>query len=350
MNVLFCFLALFAFSCQTGDELPAEIRNDGTTAFSGNAMTMDYKILIGQILSQKQIIESQAIIKKTFRDTDAIFNKWNPNSELSRLNSQKSGISTPLSLELWRLFKETDDIVKLSQGMFDPTIEPIQALWKQKLQQGKIPEKEEIQKLAPAIGWDKVSFHDGIFIKRHDLTQLDFGGIAKGLCIDMLIERLEEAGFFNLYVEWGGEIRAKGTHPEERPWTVCISHLGDTNPDRAIDKIYLKNLAIATSGDYLQNWTINREPEPDIARQKITGKDVSEKTVTFFHIFDPVTLMPLETMHHSIASASVTASNCAFADGLATVMMMFQSVDEATLWMANVKEQYSEISFWIVTH
>jgi len=337
-SLLFVGLTFLLATCQSPNSPQIEKRTDGTTAFAGQAMTMQYKILIGQDISHEQSTQITKIINKTFHDTDTIFNKWNPDSELSKLNRQKAGVTTPLSPNLLRLFNETDQIVALSQGKFDPTIEPIQELWKQKLQQEKIPNDEEIQAIAPSVGWNKISFKDGIFKKENDHTKLDFGGIAKGLCIDMLVERLNGAGFPNLFVEWGGEIRASGHHPQNRPWTVYISRLGDSDPDHAISTLYLNDQAIATSGDYLQNWTV-RYPYNE-------GK---EKTITYFHIFDPQTLHPIEATYTSVASTSVIASSCTLADGLATIPMMFPSTKEAAAWAEGIKEQLPETSFWIIS-
>lgn len=299
---------------------------------------MEYKVLIGQEIDQILTIRIMETLAETFRDTDRIFNKWNPQSELSKLNAQKAEVSTPLSPHLLRLFKETDQIVKLSQGKFDPTIEPLQHLWKQKLKTGTVPNHNEIQTIAPAIGWDKISFAQGYFRKEHDLTQLDFGGIAKGLCIDLIVERLNEAGISSLYVEWGGEIRVCGCHPQGRPWTVYITHLEDTDPDHAIATLSLNDQAIATSGDYLQNWPV-----------KLSDHEENGRIATYFHIFDPATLQPFEITEVSIASVSVVAPSCALADGLATVPMMFSSSKEATEWANTIKEKFPEISFWIVS-
>lgn len=338
MNLFFALLATLLISCQSPNSPQTEKRSDGTTVFFGEAMTMQYKILIGQEIDSEKNTIIAKIIEKTFYNTNAIFNKWNPDSEVSKLNWQKAGVATPLSPDLLRLFREADKIVVLSQGRFDPTIEPLQALWKKKLQQGKIPSEEEIAMIAPSIGWDKIHFTDGIFQKMHDQTQLDFGGIAKGLCIDMLVERLNEAGIANLFVEWGGEIRASGHHPQGRLWTVYISRLGDCNPDKAIATLSLDEQAIATSGDYLQNWTV-----------RLCDPSGQERTASYFHVFDPHTLRPLEASHTSVASASVIAPQCALADGLATVLMMFSSTEEAATWAMEVKEQIPDTAFWIVS-
>jgi thiamine biosynthesis lipoprotein len=336
--VIALLFALLLVSCQTADLPHIEKLSNGVVTFEGNAMTMHYKVMIGHEIDASQMQRISSIIWKTFDETNTILNKWNPYSELSKLNQQKSNVSTPLSPILLRLFKETDHIVTLSEGRFDPTIESIQNLWREKLKIGTIPQDFETQKLAPAVGWDKISFKGGFFKKENDLTKLDFGGIAKGLCVDILVENLLAEGFQNIYVEWGGEIRVAGEHPQNRPWTIFISRLGDMNSENAIATLKLENQAIATSGDYLQNWNVIEE-----------DTEGNKQNVTYFHIFDPKSLKPIKMTPHSVASTSVVAANCALADGLATVPMMFSTSDEALLWAEKIKEKYPEIAFWIIS-
>lgn len=299
------------------------------TMFSDNVMTIDYRILIGETLSNEQKAKVQEIINRTFSKVNQVYNKWNEHSEISTLNKLKAGERFALSYELEQFLLQTQKIVEISNGRFDPTIEPLQQLWKSHLSVGKIPSDEEINAIIPAIGWDKIHFENGSFYKDHDLTRIDLGGIAKGYCVDLLVESFNAAGFSNVFVEWGGEIRTSGQHPDNRPWNIFISRLGDSNPEHAIDTLSLKDQAIATSGDYLQNWDV--------------------KPTTYFHIFDPKTYRPLEITQHSVASASVLAPTCMLADGLATVAMMFPNIEEAQAWAERVKEQLPETQFWLVS-
>lgn len=299
-------------------------------------MTIDYRILIGHALNSSEKNSIFEIIKRTFDEVNQIYNKWNPLSELSQLNRLKAGIKVRLSPQLEQLLLLTDKIVRLTEGRFDPTIEPLQALWKKYLEQGKIPSTTEVQSIASVIGWNKIHFERGSFYKDADETSLDLGGIAKGYCVDLLVERLNQAGFENVFVEWGGEIRASGEHPDKRPWTIFISRFGNTNPEKAIAVLSLRGQAIATSGDYLQNWQIESE-----------GK--AQEKISYFHVIDPVALQPRIATQQSIASASVLASTCAMADGLATAAMMFSSIQEAQEWADQMKMQIPELSFWIVS-
>lgn len=339
--MLLCSLLLvFMMACQNSNEMVVERRQEagGTTLFSGEVMTMRYKIIVGAILGDNQIDKIKELIHSTFQEVNLIYNKWNPDSELSQLNRLKAGVKVEISPALEHLFKETQLIVELSNGLFDPTIEPLQQLWKEKLNQEKIPSDAELNGIASMIGWDKVHVADGLFYKDHEGVKLDFGGIAKGLAIDLLVERLENLGHKDVFVEWGGEIRAAGLHPEQRLWKIYISHLGDDDPEHAIDTVSLDNQAIATSGDYLQNWSVWAQEEKNV-----------QKRVTYFHIFDPYTLRPLKASNTSVASVSVVASNCVFADGLATAAMLCADSATANKWAEEIKVLYPEVSFWIVS-
>lgn len=303
--------------------------------FSGNVMFMNYRILIGSTLNSDSKKRIEGIISDVFNEINTIYNKWNPNSELSKLNRLKSGEHAILSKELARFLLRTQYIVELSHGRFDPTIEPIQQLWKETLSKGERPTTQEIKLLSPAIGWNKIHFDETTFYKDHDDTALDLGGIAKGLAVDMILERLEQDGHVNLFVEWGGEIRVSGSHPDNRPWNIFISRFGNTQPEQAIAHLSLFNEAIATSGDYLQNWTIY-----EVNHKKVT---------TYFHIIDPHTHQPLVATPKSIASASIIAPNCMLADALATTAMLFESKTEATEWLSEVQKQIPGLKFYLFT-
>lgn len=321
--LLFFILVLTACNVQSNKEV---------TVFSGIEMTINYRILVGGSLNPDEKNRISNLIQATFDEVNRIYNKWNPASELSQLNNLKAEISVSISKELEGLLKLTDQIVQLTDGRFDPTIEPLQKLWKNYLEQGYTPPLSEIQALIPAIGWNKIHFREGLFHKDHDSTCLDLGGIAKGYCVDLLVNRLNQAGFNNVFVEWGGEIRTSGEHPSRRPWTIFISRLGSTNPEEAIAILSLKNEAIATSGDYLQNWTVANE---------------EGALISYFHVIDPFHYQPLKVDNDNVASASVLASSCAFADGLATAAMTFPSVQEARAWGERLRNQFPELSFWI---
>ena len=325
-----CILILCILGLLVGCQEPSHPQPH-TTTFTGNAMTIDYKVIIGQPV---EIQHTQILIEDIFHEVNLIYNKWNPSSELSYINEMPAAVQHRLSPGLYRLLQQTDHIVSLTQGRFDPTIASLHDLWKSKLERGETPSKKEIAAIAPEVGWSHIHFIDGIFTKDSDGIKLDLGGIAKGLCVDILLERLNAQGYSDVYVEWGGEIRVSGHHPAGRPWTIYISRLGDTDPAHAIATIPLQDQAIATSGDYMQYWTV---------------QDRLGKTTTYSHIIDPRNGTPLVVNPGSIASASVVAETCALADALATAAMLFDTAKDAQEWLEKIKKDHPSLSFWILT-
>ncbi len=303
-----------------------------TTVFSGIAMTIPYKVIVGKSLESEDRSRVQQLIEEKFDEVDRIYNDWNPRSELSTLNQLKANKQVRISKKLENLLALTSDIVTLTDGVFDPTVAPLHKLWKSTLESGRVPSDEEIETISPAIGWHNIHFSNGIFYKEHDETALDLGGIAKGFCVDLITESLVESGFRDVYVEWGGEIRAAGKHPQGRPWTVFISHLGNPDPSHAIATLALFDQAIASSGDYWQFWVVEN--------------DKGEK-VTYSHIVNPKTLKAIQPTSTSIASSNVRASNCTLADALATTLMLFKDSDEGTKWIKSIEKKYPNIQFWI---
>ncbi len=299
--------------------------------FDGREMTIDYRIIVG--MNEDDRPELDGIISRTFGEIDRIYNKWNPHSEVSKLNRLRAHEVAAISPELETFLQMTAEMVNLSGGRFDPTIEPLQQIWKDHLELGKIPSQQVIQDILPVVGWDKLHFGRGEFYKDHDMTSFDLGGIAKGYCVDLLLERIVAAGFDNVLVEWGGEIRAHGRHPDERPWRVFVGRFDDGDPQHAITHLGLTNQAIATSGDYLQNWSVVED---------------GAETV-YYHIIDPLTAQPLSSTMASVASATVVAPTCVQADALATVAMMHPSLAVARAWADRISQQNPAIKFWLIS-
>lgn len=300
--------------------------------FSAEKMTIDYDILIGDPLTSNQMHAIQTIIDQTFAEVDSIYNKWNPHSEVSYLNRLPAYQPVKISSALLRLLKQVDKFVWLSEGRFDPTIEPLAQLWKEKLNEGLIPSQEDLNDIKPCIGWNRIHLENDLFYKDDSRVQIDLGGIAKGLCVDLLVERLNQAGFQHVFVEWGGDIRASGQHPEGRSWNVYIRRFEDPRPSQAIAYLALKDQALATSGNYFQYWTIT---------------DHQGQEHVYGHIFNPLTLQPLEVKSDHIESASLLAPDCLTADSLAKILLFFDSTEELENWLDKLKAEVPNLSYWI---
>lgn len=297
----FIFL-LLAFFCLKGSPPPV-------TEFTGAAMSIPYRILVGD-LSQKDQKRVHNAIAETFTLIDTHFNQWNPYSEASYINAGVGRME--ISEQMQSFLQLIERLVTLSEGQFDPTIEPAWQLWKARLTAGRIPSEQEIEELRAYVGWSHIDLRKGYLIKRDSRVKLNFDAVAKGYAVDILLHKLAGEGYRSIYVEWGGEIKTLGEHPSLRPWNIEVAHLPGL-------EIAISDLAIATSGDYYQKWP------------------VAEKLYT--HIVNPNTLKALE-VKEAFHTTSVITSSCAAADALATAAMIAPKI-----WREKVEREYPSIQF-----
>lgn len=315
---LLCFALCFLVACQ---------KTPPTTTFSGVEMTIPYRIVIGHSLTSAQMAMAQKIIQTTFSEVDSTFNQWNPNSEISRFNRQPAHEPFALSPALTDFLQRCDELVELTEGRFDPTVEPLWTLWLQNLREGQAPDALELARVALMVGWKHLKLHGNHLTKDVAGVSLNFDSVSKGHCVDLLLDRFKAAGFSGVLVEWGGEMRAMGQHPEARAWRVAIRSIdGQEQPVANLDLI---DSAVATSGDYLQYWTIGNG-------------------ATYTHIVDPITLRAVQIQPGTVASISVLAPDCMLADALATATMAWGSADAAEPWMKRVQAKLPGVQFWFV--
>jgi thiamine biosynthesis lipoprotein len=280
--------------------------HDPLQHFRGIAMTIPYHIAVDNPCP-KEVIQT---IEATFAQVHDTFDKWNPTSEVSRFNNWKSTEPFECSDMLWHLLQWCDLFYTISCGAFDPTVEPLETLWIEKLEQGTTPSTDDLSHLPP-VGWHQVQLQEkNVVRKSHPDLQLDLGGIAKGYAVDLLVERLSSFNLHSIYVEWGGEIRVQGPHPEGRPWKIGIS--SPVAPSRPLRVVELQDASLATSGDYYQYWDVLHSAEKK----------------RFFHVFDVKALKPMEVTEKSIISATVQHETCLVADAIATILLMAKDKEQ----------------------
>lgn len=274
--------------------------------FEGVRMTIPYQILVSGRLDGADRARVQEIIHQVFELVDHHFNNWNPEAEISCFNRCGPDTIFALSEPLYALLCKADQLVTLTEGRFDPTIAPLCSLWRDALEGESFPAEAAIQEARLLTGWHHLSFAEGACVKDADGIAIDLCGLSKGYAVDLIVEKLGEAGFLDVHVCWGGEIRAAGHHPSGRPWNAAL-----TSPqnDGIVGLIDLGDSAVATSGDYQHYWMVGDR--------------------IYSHICDPRTGYPIAIEATMVASATVTAPTCWLADGLATAAMLATSPEEA---------------------
>jgi len=198
------------------------------------------------------------------------------------------------ALERRQLLEMAYEVLRLSDGAFDPRVAPLVALWGF---DGGEPSPPPPGALTVAVarladlGWP--SSAAGL---ERDPELLHFGAWAKGHAVDRAIAVLEREGLRAGLVNAGGEIRGFG-----RDWRVGVQH--PRLPGAMLAVFEPGELAVATSGDYEQFF--------------------EHDGVRYHHLLDPRTGEPAR----SCQSATVLARSCALADALATAVFVMGPAD-----------------------
>ncbi|MFY8135112.1 MAG: FAD:protein FMN transferase [Aquimonas sp.] len=270
----------------------------------GQSMGTGWSVLIGDPGAEE--VRARPLIEAELQRVVAQMSTWEPDSDLSRFNAAAPGSQHPVPAQLQAVLRAALALAEDSGGAFDPTVGPLVELWG--FGPGRprqaAPAPAEIEALRSRIGWQRVRFEGGRLIQPGGLS-LDLSAIAKGYAVDRIAERLLEAGYLNLLIEVGGELRAQGQHPDGRPWRVGLE---GPSVGGAATGIVLRDRAVATSGDYRQFF------EQDGRR--------------YSHMIDPRSGQPIAQAGIAV---SVVHASCMQADGLATTLSVL-GPEEGVRW------------------
>ncbi len=158
--------------------------------------------------------------------------RYDPESELARLNARAADSPVAVSEELWEMLSTGLRIGEASGWVFDITVAPLVDVWDvtgRAERGGAPPAQEEIDAAMQLVGADKLLLDEeahSVFFTRRGMG-IDLGGIAKGYALDRAREALAsrgvEAGVIDMIstsLTLGEKPRAAGG-PE---WTIGVSN------------------------------------------------------------------------------------------------------------------------------
>jgi len=221
---------------------------------------------------------------------EALLSKYDPDSEISRLN--KSGL-LKVSPETIYILQKAKEIWLASGGAFDVTVGPLMDLWGFTDKKYACPQEGQIKKALSYIGMDKISFNNKNNVVKFKIRgiKIDLGAIAKGYALDCAVNKLKEANVGSCLINAGGQIHALGDK-FGRPWKIAIKN---PRANGMLDFLELSDKAVSTSGDYEQYFL--------------------KGDTRYSHIFNPKTGYPADS---GVISATVIAPDGLTADALCT--------------------------------
>lgn len=267
-----------------------------------NGLTMGTTYQVKIVPDNVAVPEDMAVqIQQTLDRMDNIFTTYRADSELMQLNQSAVKSSFSVSADMLKVLQVSTQIYRLTDGAFDPTVGPLVNLWGfgPDPSLDSVPPKDKIKTLLAKVGLGKLEIDtlDSSARRTADI-QLDLSAVAKGFAVDVVAELLDSLGLDNYLVEVGGELRLRGVKANHQPWRIAVES-PSLERREAQQALTPGDVGVATSGDYRNYF------EKD-------GRHYS-------HTIDPRTGYPVV---HRLASVTVIAENTAYADALATGLMV----------------------------
>jgi len=251
----------------------------------------DNRVMMGtfvEVISPDK--DAAGIVFGEMKRLENLLSKYNADSEISRLN--KLG-ALRVSADTFYILQKSKQFWRLSDGAFDVTVGPLVDLWGFTDKKYHLPDKRDLRKDLILVGSDKMIFNldDNVVKFKLSGMKVDLGAIAKGYAIDCAVKKLKEYGIKSCLINSGGQIYCLGDK-FGKPWRVAIK---SPRGKEFIDYLELKDLSVATSGDYEQYFIKDNK--------------------RYCHILNPKTGFPANS---NIASVTVVSPSALTADALAT--------------------------------
>ncbi|WP_444452903.1 FAD:protein FMN transferase [Rhodobacter capsulatus] len=162
---------------------------------------------------------------------EGIFSLNRSDSALARLNAAGSLSEPPF--ELLECLAQADSVHAATGGLFDPTVQPLWALYATRFSAGGAPTEAEIATALQKVDWTKVAY-DSRRVTLAPGQALTLNGIAQGFIADKVAVLLRERGLDRILIDTG-EFHALGPQPDGKPWPVQLASGGEVDlADRAL--------------------------------------------------------------------------------------------------------------------
>ncbi len=262
-------------------------------------------------------------------DYERLLSRTREGSDLYRIAHRREGErDVAVHEETARLLQDALDYAALSEGAFDPTVEPLSALWTRVREEEKLPSPEEVAACLSRVGYERVQIlplydPDRVWVPSPALAQeaseaglderfgapthivlveegvsLDLGAIAKGYIADRIKEKLLEDGVTSALIDLGGNLLCVGSKPGGDPFVLGIQKPFAAAGTPAFT-LPVTDRSLVTSGIYERY-------------VRIDG-------TVWHHLIDPATGYPAQ---NGLSSVTVLSDASEQGDALSTVLFL----------------------------
>lgn len=246
-----------------------------------------------------------ATLAKDCAHYNSLFDLYDTHSDIARINAAQ-GAPTTVDPSTADIISQALSYCEKFNGLFDITIGTVSTLWN--FDDHTRPTPEAIANALPHVNWRCVQIDTSnpaapTVTLTDSAAKLDLGAIAKGYVADRLVEHINELSHENhdiaAAISLGGNIAYAGAKPTGEPWTTGIRDPNDPGGNTVVGTTITEGRSLVTSGLYERTF--------------------EENGVTYWHILDPHTGMPVET---DVVSVTVCCPSSTTADALSTTLFV----------------------------
>jgi len=271
-------------------------------------------------LDERRAAEVIAACVTEIRRLEAEFSLFREDSALCRLNA--AGEFKAPSADMLRLLGDAINVANLSDGAFDPTVQPLWRLYADHFENPKAPAQgpshASVERTLRRVDWRRISAAPAA-IRLGAGQALTFNGIAQGFITDRIADLLRAAGLRHVLINLG-EFRALGPRAPGKPWRIALADGDVKAPARSI--VPLAGGAVATSGggglrfDKQGRFHHLIDPHNGLSPARYRSVSVIAKTATIADALSTaLTMMPPDTISQLLRRAGGEAAHVTFAGG-----------------------------------
>lgn len=238
--------------------------------------------------------ESANLAQKKITQFENIFSVTNPNSDVSKINSESVG--TNINTDTVKLIQFSLDMSNLTNGAFDISVYPVVKLWGFTTEKNNIPKQSDIDNALNLVDYRKISVDESegrVTLEKN--MEIDLGAVAKGYISQQIADMLKQNGVESAVLSFGGNIQTVGLK-NGRLWQIGIKY-----PDSS------ESFAMLSVG------------ETAIVTSAADQRFFEENGKRYHHILDPSTGYPAE---NGTKSVTVVCNDGAKADALSTAIFV----------------------------
>ncbi|MDR4499118.1 MAG: FAD:protein FMN transferase [Candidatus Scalindua sp.] len=251
---------------------------------------------------------AEIAFKEVFNEVnrlDKLMSNYKEDSDLSKVNREAGSGAVSCDDELAYIIEQSLMYGDATKGAFDITVGPLMKKWGFFREEGRIPDKKELEL---ALGWVSYknvivetetkkslirdSRYESVISFENPHTQIDLGGIGKGYAVDVATKMLRENGIRSALINFAGNVYAYGSPAGRKYWAIGLQH--PRNSKSILGSFEIVDKAVSTSGDYEKFFIMNGE--------------------RYSHIIDPRTGTPVK----SVVSVTIVADDATMADAFST--------------------------------